>query len=141
MSGIDLTDVGGHPHWVEESVRFSDTDLVGHVNNVAYAAYVESGRVAYGMALAQEAFEDPGRLKVVLRKVEIDFLAEAFFPGRLRVGSRLVGLGRTSYTIGTGVFDGDRCVATSVGVLVAVGPDGPAPIEGRAREVMAAALP
>lgn len=137
---IDLTDPSGYVHWTDELIRFSDTDLVGHVNNVAFAAYVESGRVAYGMALAGEAFAEGTRFQVVLRHLEIAFIAEAHYPGRLRVGSRLVALGRTSYTIGSGVFDGDRCLATSRGVLVVVGAEGPQPIEGPAREVMQAAL-
>lgn len=141
MTDVDLTDAGGYGHWVEEIVRFSDTDMVGHVNNVAFAAYVETGRVAYGMALASEAFDPGTRLNVVLRRLELDFVAEAHYPARLRVGSRLLRLGRTSYTVGTGVFADDRCLATSVGVLVVVGADGAVPITGRAREVMAAALP
>lgn len=141
MTATDLSDPHSFEHWVDEVIRFSDSDLVGHVNNVAYAAYVESGRVAFGMGLATSAFAPDTRVQVVLRRVEIDFLAEAHYPGALRVGSRLVALGRTSFTVGSGVFRGDRCLATSRGVLVVVGPDGPAAIEGRAREVMAAALP
>jgi acyl-CoA thioester hydrolase len=138
MSDVDLTDPATYEHWVDERVRFSDTDLVGHVNNVGIAAYVESGRVAYASALMRPV-HDAG-LAVTLRRVEIDYLAELHYPAALQVGSRLLTLGRTSLTVGTGVFDGRRCVATSRGVLVAVGPDGPAPIDGETRRELEAAL-
>jgi acyl-CoA thioester hydrolase len=138
MSDHDLTDPSVYEHWITERVRFSDTDLVGHVNNVAIAAHVESGRVAFASGL-MGAFAGTGAL-VTLRRLEIDYRAEAHYPAELRVGSRLLALGRTSFTVGTGVFDGRRCVATAQGVLVQVGPDGPMPIEGATRAELERAL-
>ena len=41
---IDLTDRASFSHWTPVSIRFSDQDPLGHVNNVALAAYVEAGR-------------------------------------------------------------------------------------------------
>lgn len=138
VDGPDLTDPSTYAHWVAERVRFSDTDAMGHVNNVALAAYVESGRVTYGMGLSGEV--DDG-LTVILRRLEIDYLGEVHFPAELRVGARTLAVGRTSFTVGNGVFDDGRCVATSRAVLVVLGPDGPAPIEGRRRQVLEAELP
>lgn len=138
MDDIDLASVSAYAHWVDERVRFSDTDLVGHVNNVAIAAYVESGRVAFASGLMRTVHETG--FVVTLRRVEVDYLAELHYPADLRVGSRLLALGRTSLTVGTGVFDGQRCIATSRGVLVALGADGPAPISGEARRELEAAL-
>jgi acyl-CoA thioester hydrolase len=136
----DLTDPMRYDHWVDERVRFSDTDAVGHVNNVAFAAYVESGRVAYAFDLASRV-GDVGLTSMVLRRLEVDFVSEAHYPADLRVGSRLLHVGRTSLVIGTGVFVGDRCVATARNVLVVVGPDGPAPIPDVARPTLEAELP
>lgn len=132
MTDPDLTDPTRYDHWVDEHVRFSDTDAVGHVNNVAFAAYVESGRVAYAFDLAARV-GDAGFTSMVLRRLELDYVSEAHYPAALRVGSRLLHVGRTSFAIGSGVFVGERCVATARSVLVVVGPDGPTPISDDAR--------
>ena len=34
-------------HWTPITIRFSDQDSVGHVNNVSYAAYFEAGRIDF----------------------------------------------------------------------------------------------
>lgn len=133
----DLTDPATYAHWVTERVRFSDTDALGHVNNVAMAAHIESGRITYGMGLS--ATIDDGNT-VILRRLEIDYLAEVHFPAELRIGARLLAVGRTSFTVGNGVFRDDRCVATSRAVLVVLGSDGPTEIRGRRREVLEAEL-
>jgi acyl-CoA thioester hydrolase len=130
-----LTDPGCYHHWIEEHVRFSDTDAVGHVNNVAFTAYIESGRVAYAFELATRV-GDAGLTAMVLRRLEVDYLSEAHYPADLRVGSRLLHVGRTSFVVGTGVFAGDRALCTARSVLVVVGPDGPAPIPDVARPLL-----
>jgi acyl-CoA thioester hydrolase len=131
----ELTDPNVYLHWIDEHVRFSDTDAVGHVNNVAFAAFVESGRVAYAFELAAR-IGDTGLTSMVLRRLEVDYVGEAHYPADLRVGSRLLHVGRTSFVVGTGVFVGNRCVATARSVLVVVGPDGPAPIPDAARPAL-----
>src|SRR5215831_6094977 len=48
--GARMTDTqhrAGYPHWTTVTLRYSDQDSMGHVNNVSYAAYVEAGRVAF----------------------------------------------------------------------------------------------
>lgn len=133
----DLTDPGIYGHWVTDTIRFSDMDSQGHVNNVSYAAYVETGRVAYGLALAADAF--PGNPDIVLRRIELDYLSEGRYPGTLDIGSCLLRVGRTSFVLGTGVFHDGRCLATAVSVLVMVGPDGPLLIDDHGRSVLEAA--
>lgn len=138
MDEPDLTDAAAYDHWVDERVRFSDTDLVGHVNNVAIAAFVESGRVAFAGGLLAAV---GGGYGLTLRRVEIDYLRELHYPASLQVGSRLLAVGRTSLTVGSGVFDGDRCVATGRGVLVAVADNGPVPLGDEARRHLHGHLP
>ena len=47
----DLADPDLYHHWVRDTVRFCDQDSAGHINNTAIAQYVESGRVAFVLAL------------------------------------------------------------------------------------------
>jgi acyl-CoA thioester hydrolase len=132
------TDPAAYGHWVDERVRFCDTDAMGHVNNVSVAAQIESGRVAYSFDLLARL--DTGDRNIILRRLEVDYLSEVRYPSELRVGSRLSAVGRTSFTVDTGVFRDGTCVATGRSVLVVLGPDGPTPIEGRGRAALEAEL-
>jgi len=112
---VAITDPASYRHWVEDVVRFSDTDASGHVNNVAYTAYVESGRVTFARDSGLDRSAGEGW---ILGHLAIDYRAEAFFPGRIRVGSRVVKVGNKSFTLASAVFMDERCLATAVSVLV-----------------------
>lgn len=111
-----LRDKASFRHFTQERIRFSDTDMVGHVNNTAYAVYCESGRVDFTSGL--EALAD-GRA-IVMARITINMRAETYFPGMVDVGTGVMRVGRTSYTLGQGLFVGDTCVATAEGVVVVI---------------------
>lgn len=132
------TDPDAYLHWVVDTVRFSDQDAVGHVNNVAFAAYVETGRVAFGHELRAEG--DPAS-SFILAQLLIDYRAQAHYPGEVRIGTRLLRVGRTSFTMGHGVFKDAECIATARCVLVHTRDGVPAPIEGAFRAQLDTMLP
>ena len=134
----DGTDPRSYSHWVVDTVRFSDQDAVGHVNNVAFAAYVETGRVAFGHEL--QVAGDPAS-SFILAQLVIDYRAQAHYPGEVRVGTRLVRIGRTSFTMRHGVFKDDVCIATAQCVLVHSRDGAPAPIDGAFRAELEGLLP
>jgi acyl-CoA thioester hydrolase len=115
-AGIDLTDAAGFDHWTPVTIRFSDQDGIGHVNNVAYAAYVEAGRVAWGMDLIARA-EATG-VDFILASLAIDYRREMHYPGTVEVGSRPVRLGTKSVTLGFGIFRDGVAVATAHSTIV-----------------------
>jgi acyl-CoA thioester hydrolase len=120
-SDVDLTDPASFEYWIVENVRIADTDMGGHINNTAIAAYVESGRVAR-LRTAMEQRSDGERW--VIAHVDIDFRAEAQPPGQVRIGTRLMLLGTKSVTLGAGIFMADRCLATGHSTMVFLnGPD------------------
>ena len=94
------------------TVRFCDTDKLGHVNNVSIASYIEAGRCDLFYKLLQEAGAS-AEIDFVLARAAIDFRREIFYPGTVEVGSRFMKLGNRSVTSGYGVFVGDACVATA----------------------------
>jgi len=112
----DLTDKGRFPFWQRENLRFSDTDMLGHVNNVAFAALIESGRVAYTCSVLLPEWRQP--VLAVMARVEIDYRAELHYPAAVDIGCCLVSVGRSSFVIGNAVFRGDLCAATALTVLV-----------------------
>ena len=116
--GIDLTDRSIYQHWYQEKLRFSDTDMIGHVNNVAFAALIESGRVNFTRSGVIENM--PRDVLVVMRRIELDYRAELHWPAEIDLGSRLLRIGRSSFQIGNGVFHGTLCAATSITTLVVI---------------------
>jgi acyl-CoA thioester hydrolase len=102
--------------WTHDKLRYCDTDRQGHVNNAVFATFCETGRVSflYDKTLALAA---PG-CEFVIARLVIDFRAELYYPGTVDIGTRVLGIGRSSFTVGQGIFNGETCAATSEGVLV-----------------------
>ena len=115
-SEIDLTQRSSYTHFTDVTIRFSDQDSMGHVNNVSFAAYIEAARTMLIQGLL-DRFSHPG-LDFILARVTIDYLQELHYPGVINVGARLTRLGSKSLTSGYGVFAGENCVATASSVNV-----------------------
>jgi len=105
-------------HWEQERVRWSDTDQVGHVNNLAFGAYCETGRSLFlRRFVGRDA--DP-RALFLPAQLTINFLGEAHWPAQVDIGTGILGIGRTSCRLGQGLFDDQRCFGTSETVLVLI---------------------
>jgi acyl-CoA thioester hydrolase len=103
-----------YPHWTVERIRFGDLDRYDHVNNVAYATYSESARLALLTEL--DGFAEGGFWVIV--RLCIDYHAETRYPGAVHVGSCVPKVGRSSATILQGMFAAGRCVASAECVVV-----------------------
>lgn len=104
------------PFWTEEKLRIQDTDLNGHVNNASIAALCEAGRSEIISAVAGPPGERA--LGSALRRVTIEYLAEAHYPGQVRIGSAIGRVGTTSITITQSLFLGSLRFATAESVIV-----------------------
>jgi len=111
----DLTDAATFRHWTPVSLRFSDQDSLGHINNVAYAAYVEQGRVALIDKLLRTRGDG---IDYILASVQIDYRREMHFPGTVDIGGRLLRIGNKSISTGYGLFKDGVNVATASSVNV-----------------------
>jgi acyl-CoA thioester hydrolase len=107
---LDLTDRGVFRHWQRITIRSTDEDPLGHVNNCVYAEWIEVARV---MLIRQYLAAAPDGIDTALVSMTIDFLKETGFPGEIEVGARLVGIGNSSLRSAFGVFRGEQCLATS----------------------------
>ncbi len=115
----DLASRATYSWWYQEKLRFSDTDMIGHINNVAFAALMESGRVNFTRSGVIENMPDD--VLTVMRRIELDYRAELHWPGEVDIGAVLLRIGRSSFTLGNGLFHGKLCAATSVTTLVMIG--------------------
>src|SRR5215210_7725357 len=116
MSSPDRLEPTFYRHWIEDRVRFADLDPLGHCNNAAIGGFFESSRVALFTQAGQPV--SGGAFSIPIVRIEIDFRHEILYGARVRVGARVLRLGRTSLTLADAVFDGDRCAATAQVVAV-----------------------
>ena len=116
QQAFDLTKRTTYDMFTPVTIRFSDSDMLGHINNVATAAYFEAARCEIFYRLMHEGgLAEPGkksRIDFVLARVAIDFKQEFFYPGTVEVGSRFIKLGNRSIVSGYGLFIGETCHAT-----------------------------
>jgi acyl-CoA thioester hydrolase len=115
---IDLSDRQSYAHWTADVVRFADLDPLAHVNNVAFSTYFESGRVRF-FRDADSAVNSPDYAWMAVRLC-IDFKAQIGYPGTVDIGTRILRIGRSSITLGAGLFANDGCVANAECVMVLV---------------------
>lgn len=108
-------------------VRFADTDAMGHVNNSNYLTYCEIARAAYYEAVTGRPLPlgvlgaEEG---MILADVRVAYRAPAFYGETLAVETRVVRLGRASFTMEHRITAPDsshgkaRVVAIAESVLV-----------------------
>jgi len=106
-----------YKHWTNVTLRYGDTDRQGHINNAAYCTLLESGRVDFlfnedGTHIAGDS------RSFVIAKLTVDYLVEMNFPGTAEVGSRILSIGRSSFTVGQAIFMAESCFSSAQSIIV-----------------------
>ena len=106
----------GFPFVHSETVRFSDLDGFGHVNNAVFSMYLEAARLAW---FGRYAAGEPMPLRdVILARTEIDFRSQVVFGETVAIGVRPSRVGTKSFEFEFELRAGDRLVAEAKSVLV-----------------------
>jgi len=105
-------------HFIELPVRWGDMDAFGHVNNVQYMRYLESGRVAYIRDVLGIATEP--RENIVLADIHCTFLQQLRYPVTVEVATRVARLGNSSLQMVFAIYrrGEEQPVLTGEGILV-----------------------
>lgn len=118
MSGAPQPARAHFGHWCQVPTRWSDLDMLGHVNNARFFSFDEDARLSYFQPLWEK---DPRFWKdygIILASIGCDFIAQLRHPAQVEVGFRVARLGRSSLQTQAGMFLGDRLVAVTRGVVV-----------------------
>ena len=99
-----------------DKLRYGDTDRQGHINNAVFSTFLETGRVELLYDRTRKLVE-PGTAFVIAR-LEMDFRAELLWPGAVEIGTRVASVGRSSVRLEQAIFQGERCVASGITVMV-----------------------
>jgi acyl-CoA thioester hydrolase len=112
--------LGGFPIQVEIPVQWGDQDALRHVNNTVYLRWFETSRIAYSRRLGLWDLHETANVAPILASIHCDYRSPLTFPDTVRVGSRIVKVGRTSLTMEHRVVGlaSNRIAAEGSGVLV-----------------------
>ena len=99
-------------HRIDIQVRFSDTDALGHVNNVSFVAYAETGRLGFAAILG------PAARSLILAHLAVDFRRQVKFGDAVHVDTWVERVGTTSVTLLQVIRAGDAVAADVRSVVV-----------------------
>lgn len=127
-----LQDRSIYPHWCTDTVRFSDQDAAGHVNNVALCAYLETARLTFMRDVGMMSPREDG-VRGISAGMNISFLAESHWPGQVELGTGVIKVGTSSVTVGSAAFKDGVCVAAAEMTVVRLKNKAPHPIDAKFR--------
>jgi acyl-CoA thioester hydrolase len=104
---------------IETEIRYSDLDPNEHVNHARYLIYLEEARLAFRRFLDRE-LGLPETVTWPIAELTIRYLRSAEYPGSLTIELAPIHVGRTSFTLGYGIFDRNGCVAVALNRSVCV---------------------
>lgn len=112
-----------YPFSAATQTRFGDMDFLGHLNNVAYAALFENGRVRFNRSLEERKLRAKGE-RWLVASVAINYLREGHFPDDVEIASGIGRIGSSSWVIEQAAFQNGVCIATCDTTIVWQGVDG-----------------
>src|SRR5512138_715935 len=92
--------LGRYPVSVTIPVAWGDMDAFQHVNNVTYARWIETARVAYFTRIGLMCPLRPDGVGPIVARLAIDYERALFYPDSIRVDATVRAIGRTSLTLG-----------------------------------------
>lgn len=107
-----------YPHHSSAEIRYADLDRQGHVNNAVFATYSEIGRVAFLYDPERPLASDD--TSFVIARLLIDFRAELLWPGTVDIGSGVLRIGKSSFTLAQGIFSKGSLAASTEATIVMI---------------------
>src|SRR6201995_1716591 len=80
-------------------IDWSEMDMFGHVNNVAYFKYIQASRVNYWELSGLAASFATTRIGPILLSTSCQFMTPLFYPGNIIVECRIEFIKNTSFGI------------------------------------------
>ena len=91
-------------------IDWSDLDLLGHVNNIAFSRFIQAARVEYCGHVGLNVY--PGMTTgPILAASRVQFLSQLFFPGDVRILTRCKKAGGTSIVLEHALFSDNGTLA------------------------------
>ncbi|MFD1065419.1 acyl-CoA thioesterase [Oceanobacillus locisalsi] len=104
--------------YIPVSVRFSETDMYGHVNNVSPFIYFEEARIAYLNKIGFLSKDMRQKDGIIVADLQCNYLKELYFGDHIRVYVKTASVGNTSFDIHYKVVREEEVILTARGRLV-----------------------
>jgi len=95
---------GDFRFYTSTPTRWGDCDMFGHVNNVQFVRYYESGRLDYFHRLLDMEAGPDVHHSLIIADIHVTFLRQIHHPCALEVGSRISRLGHSSFDFEAAIF-------------------------------------
>lgn len=119
---------------------FADTDALGHINNTTLPVWFERGRIDLFRLFTPDL--NPQKWKLILARLEIDFMGELFFGADVEVRSFIGRIGTSSFDLIQEAWQDGKLGARGKTVLVhySFAEKKSMPLEGELRQSLEAHL-
>lgn len=84
-----------YKHKINITVRFSDLDALGHVNNATYLSYIQDARIAYFNKILNRKTNDL-KYNAIIARIEIDYMNQICLGDNVAVYTRYTSVGEKS---------------------------------------------
>jgi acyl-CoA thioester hydrolase len=116
------------------TVRYEDLDPNRHVNHAKYLTYLEECRLALRRRLNAE-LKLPETLGWAVGALSIQYRRAILYPSSLKIETAPIQIGRTSFTLGYGIYDDNGCNALASTRSVCLNEEGrPTPLPDALRD-------
>lgn len=85
-------------HRLPLQIRFSDVDVLGHVNNTVYLAFYDTGKAGYMTSVLGRKISWK-EVDTVIANINCSFIAPIFFGEQIEVLTRCEGIGDKSFRL------------------------------------------
>lgn len=124
MKNIDIFNQLKFPFPIKQEVYWGEMDSFGHINNVIYFRYFETGRINFFNQTGFWKDLDDEQVRIVVVKLECNFVQEIVYPKQIEIAVAIKEIGNTSMKVHHIVRDAnDNNVIFAHGEGVIVGTD------------------
>lgn len=94
----------GFHFFTSTPTRWGDCDRFGHINNVQFVRYYESGRLDYFQRVLKLESAPDAQSSLIIADLYVTFLRQINHPCALEVGTRISRLGNSSFDFEAALF-------------------------------------
>jgi acyl-CoA thioester hydrolase len=111
-----------YPFPVKQQVLWGEMDAFGHINNVVYFRYFETGRVEFFNQSGLWKLYADEQIRIVVGKLECNFIHEIIHPATIEIAVGIRRIGNSSLTVHHKVTQNGVVAAHGDGIIVATNP-------------------
>ena len=99
------------PASLQLRLDWSELDLYGHVNNVAYFKYLQASRIHYWEQIGLASLHESEGIGPMLAATHCDFRKPLHYPGHITIKASITEMRHTSFRIAHRIFDSEGALA------------------------------